>query len=201
MLGLSAIDHPTMTAHYFKRYRMECDLRGRVLAPAALPSGCFWTAWRSGLAERHALVKFQSFRDELDAEVFESLGDYQGCLRLMHDIADQPGFLAEATWLLTEADPQDDLVGVDCGTIQGVIVSQTSGCIQNVGIIPSHRGQGLGRALVTQCLLGFQAAGMQRVTLEVTADNRAAVALYRQLGFTKMRTMYREVEYEEVGFA
>lgn len=190
-----------MTAHYFKRYRMECDLRSRVIVPPTLPAGYFWTAWRPGLVERHALVKFQSFRDELDAEVFESLGDYQGCLRLMHDIAEQPGFLPEATWLLTEADPVDELIGVDCGTIQGVVVSPTSGCIQNVGIIPTHRGQGLGRALVTQCLLGYQAAGLQRVTLEVTADNRAAVELYRQLGFTTLRTMYREVEYEEVGYA
>ena len=58
-------------------------------------------------------------------------------------------------------------------------------------VVPEHRGQGLGRALMLQSLHGFRKAGMQRVSLEVTADNRPAVALYRSLGFRLTRTLYR----------
>jgi ribosomal protein S18 acetylase RimI-like enzyme len=45
--------------------------------------------------------------------------------------------------------------------------------------------------LVLQSLHGFRQSGMQRVTLEVTADNRPAVALYRSIGFRLTRTLYR----------
>ena len=48
--------------------------------------------------EAHADVKYLSFRTEIDANVFPCLGDCDGCLRLMHEIRQKPGFLPEATW-------------------------------------------------------------------------------------------------------
>jgi len=71
------------------------------------------------------------------------------------------------------------------------------GAIQNVGVVPEYRGRGLGRALVLQCLAGFQAAGVPRVYLEVTACNLPAVQLYRSIGFCLARTTYRAVECVE----
>ena len=53
------------------------------------------------------------------------------------------------------------------------------GAIQNLGVVPEYRGQGLGRALVRQALEGFYQAGLRRAYLEVTAENSAAVRLYR----------------------
>ena len=182
-----------MSLAYYKRYRMVCELAHAVLTVPELPDGYAWTAWERGQEDRHALVKFHSFRDEIDSEVFECLGDYHGCYQLMRDIAQQPGFLPDATWLITVP----GRTGFeDCGTIQGVIVSETTGCIQNVGVSPSHRGQGLGRALIQRCLLGFQSAGMKRVTLEVTANNSAAVELYRDLGFRATRTLFRQLDLD-----
>lgn len=184
-----------MSLAYYKRYRMVCELAAREFAVPELPAGYAWTAWQRGQEDRHALVKFHSFRDEIDSEVFECLGDYHGCYQLMKDIALQPGFLPAATWLITVP----GRTGYeDCGTIQGVIVSETTGCIQNVGIAPHHRGQGLGRALVARCLQGFQSAGMKRVTLEVTANNAAAVELYRDLGFRNVRTLFRQIDLDYV---
>lgn len=192
-----AYDAREMTTHYYQRFRMEYDLTQGVLPEAVLPEGYVWVVWRPGLEDRHALVKFQSFRDEIDASVFESLSDYRGCLYLMKEIARQPGFVPEATWLIaaTEAGGQSEF---DCGTIQGVLTSRQGGAIQNVGVLPAHRGMGLGRALVLKALAGFRAVGAQRVSLEVTAPNVAAVALYRQLGFRHVRTMYRPVICDEL---
>lgn len=180
---------------YFKRYRMEIQLDDLARAPIVLPEGYTWTEWNEADVERHALAKFQSFRDELDAEVFACLGDYYGCLRLMQDICHQEAFLGPATWLISWIG--DGIPAVDCGTIQGIALTDQLGSIQNIGIVPAHRGQGLGRALVLKSLNGFQLAGMKRVVLEVTASNTAAVELYRSLGFRVMRTMYRVAHVEE----
>lgn len=186
-----------MVTHYYQRYRMEYNLVQGPVPEAQLPEGYVWSAWRAGDEPRHAFVKFQSFRDAIDAEVFESLSDYHGCLRLMREIARQPGFTPAATWLVTTGDDAAGLA-IDCGTIQGVMVSEHVGAIQNLGVLPEHRGQGLGRALVFKALAGFWSSGAHRVYLEVTSPNRAAVALYRQIGFRHIRTMYRAVLCEDV---
>ena len=182
-----------MATHFYKRFRMEVDLTQRSVAQAELPAGYFWEAWKPGILPRHAWAKVQSFQHEVDATVFECLSEYDGCLRLMQDIAMQPGFLPDATWLLCVTEPHTAEVS-DCGTIQAVAITPHLASIQNVGVCPTHRGRHLGKALVQQCLAGCQSLGMRRVTLEVTAGNQAAVELYRQLGFVPTRTMYRTVE-------
>jgi ribosomal protein S18 acetylase RimI-like enzyme len=186
-----------MTTHYYQRYRMEYDLTRGSLAAPSLPDGYAWSPWEPGDEDRHAFVKFHSFRDGIDSEVFESLSDYHGCLRLMREIAKQPGFVPAATWLITA--PTDNGHALDCGTIQGVMASEQLGGVQNIGVLPDHRGLGLGRALVLQALRGFREHGARRVYLEVTSPNQAAVKLYRELGFRHIRTMYRAVICEEVG--
>ena len=177
---------------FFKRYRMEIRLEEAPVPFPVLPDGYVWREWNESDVERHALTKFRSFRDELDAEVFSCLGEYYGCLRLMTDIAQQESFLGPATWLVSCADNGE--IPQDCGTIQGLASIPESGAIQNVGIVPQHRGQGLGRALVQAALCGFRDSGLTTVSLEVTAANVPAVKLYQSLGFLITKTLYRTVE-------
>jgi hypothetical protein len=185
-----------MSQQYFKRYRMSCDLQ-QPLPAAVLPAGYAWVSWHAGDVDRHAQVKYEAFRDELDADVFDCLASPHGCRQLMRDIAQQPGFLPEATWMVMFVE-NGRSVGADCGTIQGIAATDRLGAIQNVGVVPEHRGQGLGRALVCQALKGFRAVGLARAYLEVTAANRAAVELYRSCGFRISRTMYRAIELQEL---
>jgi ribosomal protein S18 acetylase RimI-like enzyme len=177
---------------YYKRYRMELDLR-REVAPALLPRGYRFVAWDPSLVEAHAEVKHLSFRTEIDANVFPCLGDYPGCLRLMNEISNKPGFLPQATWLvatrLTETGAEEF-----CGTVQGVVDPSRLGAIQNLGIVPEHRGRGLGWALMAKAIEGFKRAGLARVFLEVTSQNDGAIRLYRRLGFAKVRTVYKVIE-------
>jgi hypothetical protein len=133
---------------YFKRYRMEIDLTTTSVPSAVLPDGYLWNEWNDADVERHALTKHRSFRDEVDSEVFPSLGEYFGCVRLMHEISQQETFLGPATWLISWCGGTSI---EDCGTIQR----------------------------------------RKRVILEVTANNRPAVDLYRSIGFRVVRTMYR----------
>ena len=183
------------TTSYYKRFRMEVDLRDAALPAPVLPDGYHWECWIPQVLERHAWAKWESFRSEIDSHVFECLGDYIGCLRLMQEIYNRDTFLANATWLISH-DSVRGKAPVDCATIQGLAQAGALGSIQNVGVVPAHRGLGLGRALVLKSLEGFRLAGMSRVYLEVTAENKPAVELYRSLGFKVTRTVYKAVEQE-----
>jgi len=183
--------------NYIRRFRLEIDVTKRRLPPPLLPDEYEWVPWSAGLAERHAAVKYASFRSEIDSHVFPSLGEAAGCRRLMNQISEHESFLPQATWLIAHsAGIPGRPMRQDCATIQGISKSHGVGSIQNVGVTPNHRGCGLGRALVLQALRGFRRAGLRTVCLEVTADNGPAVALYKSLGFRLTRTMYQEVELE-----
>lgn len=52
-----------------------------------------------------------------------------------------------------------------------------------MGLLPSFRGQGLGRLLLREALNHVFANSLQRVELEVFASNRIAIALYEREGF------------------
>jgi hypothetical protein len=177
---------------YFKRFRMEVELTGRRLEPPPLPGGYRLLAWDDSLIEAHAEAKYQSFRSEIDSNVFPCLGDWIGCHRLMQEIRGKQGFLPGATWLVAYKLPHGD--DEYCGTIQGIRDYTGLGAIQNLGVTPEHRGRQLGTCLLLQSLAGFQQAGLRRAFLEVTAQNGDAIRLYQRMGFSKARTVYKAVE-------
>jgi GNAT superfamily N-acetyltransferase len=182
-----------MALTYFRRFRMEYHFGSAALPAPVLPPGYRWIAWHPRLAERHAVVKYDSFLGEVDAAIFPCLASIRGCHRLMSDISQQEGFLPGVTWLIAWQ-PDRSTPAADCATIQGMRQSATHGSIQNVGVVPEHRGVGLGRALVLRSLAGFREARLSRVYLEVTAQNVRAVRLYRELGFRLARTMFKQVD-------
>lgn len=175
---------------YFKRFRMEIDLCDPIPVPE-LPGDFSWVPWERSLIEVHAEVKYQSFHDEIDAVVFPNLSCRQGCAFLMGEITRRPGFIPEATWLVACA------AGY-CGTVQGIRDRSGLGAIQNLGVLPMYRGHGLGKALLLKALDGFRRAGLGRAFLEVTAQNEAAVRLYRRLGFRFRKTVYKAVDTTHV---
>lgn len=177
---------------YFKRYRMEIDLATRRPPAPPLAPGYRLFAWEPTLLGAHAETKYRSFRTEIDANVFPCLGDLHGCYRLMQEISQKDGFLPGATWLAGFDDPEGHREY--CGTIQGIEDRSGLGAVQNLGITPLHRSRGLGSVLMLHSLDGFRRAGLRRAFLEVTAQNESAIRLYRRLGFSKMRTVYKAVE-------
>ncbi len=183
-----------MSVTYYKRYRMEYDLRAPLFACPQLPAGYRLLPWRESLLKAHATAKYLSFRYEIDANVFPCLGSRDGCYRLMSEITQRSGFLPETTWLVGWQPPPGGRRIQYCGTVQGMRERDGFGSIQNLGVIPEHRGQGLGTILLYQALHGFAELGMTRASLEVTAQNRGAVRLYKRLGFRTVKTVYKSVE-------
>jgi ribosomal protein S18 acetylase RimI-like enzyme len=182
-----------MSVSYFKRYRMELDLRGRRFHPIPVPPGYRLLAWSPDLLGAHAEAKYLSFHGEIDADVFACLGELPSCYRLMEEICQRDGFLPEATWLAeyVHADPSHVEF---CGTIQGIRATSRYGGIQNVGVTPAHRSCGVGTALLAAAMVGFQQVGLQRAYLEVTAQNERAVQLYKRFGFHRSKTLYKAVD-------
>jgi ribosomal protein S18 acetylase RimI-like enzyme len=163
---------------------MEVDL-DRLPRPN-LPLGFEWIAWHDSLVEAHSQALFGSFDQELDTKVFPSLSSASGCYLLMSEIRRKPGFLPGATWMVANGSGA-------CGTVQGVRERSGFGAIQNLGVSSRYRGLGLGEALLLQSLQGFRNAGLGRAMLEVTAENDAAIRLYRRVGFLRRKTIYKPV--------
>ena len=52
-----------------------------------------------------------------------------------------------------------------------------------MGLVKSHRGQGLGTKLLSSALAKAKEFGLEKVELTVYTTNTAAIALYKKLGF------------------
>lgn len=181
-----------MSLTFFKRYRMELNLTNHQALTPRLPAGYCLLPWHDSLLPIHAETKYLSFREEIDAHVFPCLGDLAGCNRLMTEISRKTGFLPGATWLAARCRANQPLEY--CGTVQGLRDHAGMGAIQNLGITPSHRDQGLGTILLLNAVEGFRAAGLNRVHLEVTAENEGAIRLYQRMGFQIAKTVFKVVE-------
>ncbi len=81
--------------------------------------------------------------------------------------------------------------GARAGTLDGVIVVETpfllGGFIALLAVRPEAAGRGLGRALVEQARHQvFTVAGKRWLYVSADSGNRAALAFYRKLGFTRV---------------
>jgi RimJ/RimL family protein N-acetyltransferase len=86
-------------------------------------------------------------------------------------------------WPLFVAEAEGKIVGwCDIG---GMMRPGTTHCgVLGMGLLPEWRGQGLGRRLAEAALAKAGAIGLERVQLDVYADNSRAIALYENLGFS-----------------
>ena len=64
---------------------------------------------------------------------------------------------------------------------------EPTGYINQVGVDPRWRRQGIGAALVVRSLQGWQDEEKKAVLLHVNVNNPGAIDLYQQLGFVVIR--------------
>ncbi len=187
-----------MAVTYFKRYRMELrlDRMPLELSELQIPVGYELLPWSPQLINRHADIKYASFRSEIDSHVFPCLGEQEGCRHLMREIANRKDFVPSATWLAVRSGDLG-VRGEACGTVQGLLVSPREGAIQNLGVHPDCRDVGLGGLLLRAALEGFRSVGCRYAQLEVTVQNTAAIRLYQRFGFTISETLFKiaDVQY------
>ncbi|MCH1496316.1 MAG: GNAT family N-acetyltransferase [Rubripirellula sp.] len=177
---------------YFKRFRMELNFDQSGLQVSSIPPGFEMIPFSSELIGEHASAKHESFKNEMDVNLFPCLGRRDGCLRLMREITSRSNFVPEATWLCRYRDPVSKMP-LAVGTIQGLEIDGW-GAIQNIGISPTYRGHGLGSLLIQHAARGFKSIGLRRMHLEVTTDNTAAIRLYERIGFKRAEVIYKATD-------
>ena len=128
------------------------------------------------------------------------MGDMSGCHLCLDAVAQEGCWLSRlcaapleryaAFWASLREAMAPQTVAVDGETVVGWcdIIPDASPVRAHVGslgmgLLASHRGQGLGRRLLTQTLARARDRGLERVELSVLHDNIAAYALYDRLGF------------------
>jgi ribosomal protein S18 acetylase RimI-like enzyme len=137
--------------------------------------------WASGYYQTAAELIHASYADHVDSLINDQYRSLHGSLRFLHNIVRFPGcgvFEPEQSWLLR--DKRDgSLVGIIlCSRIAHDVAHITQICVAK-----AYRGQGLGRALLQNCMAQLRRAGFAAVTLTVTESNEQAVKLYEDLGF------------------
>jgi RimJ/RimL family protein N-acetyltransferase len=74
--------------------------------------------------------------------------------------------------------------------------------ILGIAVVPEHRGQGVGRRLMTTVIDAAWARDFTRIELGVREDNLTAIALYRNLGFAiegvRRKAIRIDGQYEDV---
>jgi ribosomal protein S18 acetylase RimI-like enzyme len=59
--------------------------------------------------------------------------------------------------------------------------------VGGVGVVPAHRGTGVGEALMRGLIAEARSRGVERLWLEVIVENTVALRLYEKLGFAHVR--------------
>ena len=107
-----------------------------------------------------------------------------------------PNTLAEITHCieLSRSSPRDIILAYDDALVIGYCWTKPgsgpgslneTGQISMLGVAPEYRGTGLGRKLMLAGLAHLKDRGLKTAWLEVDAENKAALGLYRSLGFRK----------------
>ncbi|MFM8215626.1 MAG: GNAT family N-acetyltransferase [Pirellula sp.] len=176
---------------FIKRHRMQIELASCLawINQTAAEPDLQWIPWHPKLVHQHAQVKWESFRQEMDGNVFASLANREGCRQLMREISIKTNFVPEATWLACVKDEHGKETPI--GTIQGLRGGPVHGSIQNIAVVSSWRGRGVGKELIRRALRGFYLTGCRSVTLEVTTHNFRAIELYESVGFRTVQTVYK----------
>lgn len=95
--------------------------------------------------------------------------------------------------------PEESRVAIDGQGNPAGFVTVSTGWIDQVGVVPAHRGRGLGAHLVVRSVAAVRRVGEREVWLAVNVDNTHAHELYLRLGFRDrgLRARYAALEPTE----
>jgi ribosomal protein S18 acetylase RimI-like enzyme len=166
-----------------RRLFMELDLAraGEDLLQPQPISGVELIPWSSLYYQAAAELIHAAYFGHIDAEINDQYCSLHGSLRFLHNIVRFPGcgvFEDHQSWML-----RDQETGKLAGMILCSRVAPDVAHITQLCVAPSHRGQGLGRALLNYAARHLRRSGTAAITLTVTESNRPAVALYEEAGF------------------
>ena len=182
----------------FPRIFMECDLRPganvqlssfkqqATLTPASVASQeLVLRRWAAPDFQAAAELIHLAYENHVDARINDQYRTLHGSLRFLHNIVRFPGcgvFEGTHSWVLEERRS-----GALAGVLLSSRVADDVSHITQLCIAPSHRGHRLGAYLLGHATQHLQRAGYAAITLTVSQENLAALALYQAAGFVTRR--------------
>jgi ribosomal protein S18 acetylase RimI-like enzyme len=164
------------------RLFMELDLRASQSGTGApLDAAVELIPWSSIYYQIAAELIHAAYTGHIDAKINDQYCSLHGSLRFLHNIVRFPGcgvFEAEQSWLLRDRQTGSLIGMILCSRVASDVAHVTQLCVA-----PSHRGRGLGQALLAYATRSLMKIGTAAITLTVTEANRSAVALYENAGF------------------
>src|SRR5215469_1512922 len=178
-------------ANGFQRYRrlfLCLDLRGDNVQDSrerSLPSQIRIRRWTENDYQHAAGVITAAYRAHIDSEINDQYRTTAGSMRFLNNIVRFPGcgvFDPQASFVAVHQ-PSNTLIGlILCSRVRDDV-----GHVTQVCLVPEHRGQGLGEALLDSTCSALRHRKFNLLTLTVTEANHRAVDLYRKLGFETRR--------------
>lgn len=102
--------------------------------------------------------------------------------RLCADLQKLAGAASFIAWLGT-GDTAQAIGLINCQEGYSTFKARPLLNIHDIAVLPAHRGQGVGQALLAAAQAHAQARGCCKLTLEVLTGNHAALASYQRFGF------------------
>ncbi len=172
------------------RYFMTIDRAAiQTLKPANVKLRVAFTSWNERLErfrEETAHLVSAAYRGHVDSEINDQYRTIPGARHFLTNIIQYPG--------CGKFSPRASMVAIDegsgkiCGVSLASLVSEKSGHITQLCILPGVRGARLGYELLRQSLMDLLAQGCTSASLTVTCTNVSAIRLYESLGFRALTT-------------
>lgn len=135
-----------------------------------------YTLRRGSGSDRALLVKFlgKTYQETIGTQNFQHLAETVE----QHFSVETPVW-----WVATEATPPQTVGCLWLGNAVDQQQGDRHSYVLALYVAPEHRRQGIATALLQRAQAWAQARGDRQIGLQVFAGNKAAIALYRKLGY------------------
>jgi ribosomal protein S18 acetylase RimI-like enzyme len=164
----------------------------RQMVPVSLPAA--WVADRQDLLAAAGLPTDQSHADTFEQA---SPSDIDALVGLENRTFDdyvalgrrQFRYLLNCPRATTHIVRHDGIIVAAAVLLRRKTRSGTTGRLYSIAVEPQFRGKGIGKTLLLECLDVLRRDSVSACGLEVDDDNKAAIALYENVGFKKVRIL------------
>jgi ribosomal protein S18 acetylase RimI-like enzyme len=168
------------------RQFMLLDLTKHAERAPALSSGYKLDRWHDRYFDPCAKLIYLAYANHIDGDINDQYRSRNGALKFLKNIILLPGcgqFQPSASFVLRHPG-SDELIGaVLTSEVADGVGHTTQICVQ-----PGFQGHGLGRMLMQASADALRSLHFKELSLTVTAENRTAVHLYEQLGFSTIKS-------------
>jgi ribosomal protein S18 acetylase RimI-like enzyme len=170
----------------YTRQFMLLNLHKKADAVPGVDSGLRLDRWNDRYMESCAKLIYLAYANHVDGDINDQYRSRNGALRFLKNIILLPGcgqFVPGASFVLRHPGSEDLVGAVLTSEVSPGVGHTTQLCVQ-----PGFQGHGLGRILMQTSAEALRVQKFNELTLTVTSENRAAVRLYENLGFTTIKS-------------